>query len=249
MPEVVSIVGALYAGVSFLAASLVPLALVAAAAQRPGRLDLKLPVGVAIALGAWYGITTSVAASRGFASSPDRLPTILVGLLVPLAGGFAALWLVEPLRRALTDPNLRPILVAIQTYRLAGVGFLLLTAAGQVPAIFGIPAGLGDILVGLTAPGAAAAVRQGHIGRGVWWNALGLFDLALALTLGVATGPSALHAIGETTSQALSLFPLILVPSFVVPLDIWLHVVSLRSLLAGRSREHQAKPRQQMVAA
>jgi hypothetical protein len=248
MSEVVSIVGALYVGVSLLAASLLPLAL-AAVAQRPGRLDLKLPVGVAIGLGVWYGLTTSVAAAGGFTSTPEHLPTILAGLLVPLAAGFAALWLVAPLRRALADPRLRPMLVAMQTYRVAGVGFLLLTAAGQVPAIFGIPAGVGDILVGLSAPGAAAAVRHGRTSRGVWWNALGLFDLALALTLGVATGPSVLHVAGQTTSQALAAFPLVMVPSFVVPLDIWLHVVSLRSLRAGPSHQRQTQPRQQVAAA
>jgi hypothetical protein len=248
MSEVTSIVGALYVGVSLVAASLLPLALLTIP-RRPDRLDLKLPVGVAIGLGTWYGITTSVAAAGGFVSSPDRLPTILAGLLAPLAVGFAALWLVEPLRRALAEPNLRPLLVAMQTYRVAGVGFLLLALAGQVPAIFGVPAGLGDILVGLTAPGAAAAVRQGRTAGGLWWNALGLFDLALALTLAIASGPSALHVLGQTTSQVLSAFPLVIVPSFVVPLDIWLHVVSLRSLLAGRAQPRQARPRHEMAAA
>ncbi len=248
MPEAVRVVGALYVGVSLVAASLIPLVLVAAA-PRPDRLDLKLPLATAVGLGIWYGITTSVAAAGGFVSSPQHFPTILAGLLIPLAVSFAALWLVEPLRRALASPRLQPMLIAMQTYRAAGIGFLVLAAAGQVPAIFGVPAGVGDILVGITAPGAAAALRQGRTSQAVWWNALGLFDLALALTLGVATGPSPLHVIGGTTSQVLSLFPLVIVPSFVVPLDVLLHVASLRFLLSSHSQKRQTKPRHQMAAA
>jgi hypothetical protein len=65
--------------------------------------------------------------------------------------------------------------------------------------------------------------------------ALGLFDLALALTLGVGSGPSPLHFIPATPSSGLlSTGAFALVPSFIVPLDIWLHVVSLRFLLAQR---------------
>jgi hypothetical protein len=249
MFDIVTVVGALYLGVGVLAAALVPLALVGAA-QRQGPVNWKLPIVVALGLAAWFGVAGSVASAEGFRSAPDRFPTIVAALLVPLAVGFGALWLVEPFRRMLADPHLQPFLIAMQTYRVAGVGFLLLVVAGQLPAIFGVPAGLGDILVGLTAPGAAAALQQGRVSRAVAWNVLGLLDLALALTLGVGTGPSALHFIGATaSSQALSLFPLVIAPSFVVPLDIWLHSVSLWFLLGQRPRQRQAQPQGQLAAA
>jgi hypothetical protein len=75
----------------------------------------------------------------------------------------------------------------------------------------------------------------------VWWNALGLFDLALALALGVGTGPSPFHFIPATPgSGLLSMARFALVPSFIVPLDIWLHVVSLRFLLARRPQPRPA---------
>jgi hypothetical protein len=56
---------------------------------------------------------------------------------------------VEPARRALANPTLQPLLIAMQAYRVASVGFLVLVALGQLPAAFGLPAGLGDLLVGL----------------------------------------------------------------------------------------------------
>jgi hypothetical protein len=42
-------------------------------------------------------------------------------------------------------------LVAFQFYRVLGVTFLVLYAAGQLPGIFALPAGWGDVMVGLTA--------------------------------------------------------------------------------------------------
>jgi hypothetical protein len=217
-----------------LAAILLPLALLMAG-PRPSTRDLTLPLATGVFLAAWYGAVTTLAGAGGLQSGPGRVPTIFLALLMPLALGFGAVWLVEPVRRALASPDLQPLLIAMQAYRIAGAGFLVLVALGQLPAIFGLPAGLGDLLVGLGAFGAAAAVRRGRFGRAVWWNALGLFDLALALTLGVGSGPSPLHFIPATPSSGLlSTGAFALVPSFIVPLDIWLHVVSLRFLLAQR---------------
>jgi hypothetical protein len=163
-------------------------------------------------------------------------PPITLALALPLAIGFAAAWLVKPVREALRAPAIQPMLIAIQTYRIAGIGLVVLVLLGELPAVFGIPAGLGDFVVGLTAFSAAAAVRQGRAERAVWWNCLGLLDLGVALTLGVGTAPSALPFLTATpTSTLLTQVPFVLVPSFLVPLDIWQHLMSLRFLLANRA--------------
>jgi hypothetical protein len=51
------------------------------------------------------------------------------------------------------------VLVAAQTWRLVGVAFM--TQGILIPA-FALPAGIGDILVGLTAIPLALALRKGH---------------------------------------------------------------------------------------
>jgi hypothetical protein len=242
MPDPVVLVGAVITGVGVLAAILLPLTLLVPDAR--GKTGfLVVPLAAAAFLAVWYAVVDTLASAGGFQNASGGVPPITLALAVPLAIGFAAAWLVQPVRETLLTPAIQPMLIAIQTYRIAGIGLVVLVALGQLPAIFGIPAGLGDFLVGLTAFSAAAAVKQGRPERAIWWNCLGLLDLGVALTLGVGTAPSALHFISATpTSTLLTQAPFVLVPSFLVPLDIWQHAMSLRFLLANRAQTRRAIP-------
>ena len=69
-------------------------------------------------------------------------------------------------------------LVAFQFYRVLGVTFLVLYAAGQLPGIFALPAGWGDVMVGLTALLVGARAARGENDQLVTlWNWLGISDL------------------------------------------------------------------------
>jgi hypothetical protein len=107
-------------------------------------------------------------------------------------------------------------------------------ALGHLPAVFAIPAGLGDMAVGVAGPFIAYRLAKGDGRRAaVWFNALGIVDLVVALTLGSLTG---FQVINVTTSiQALGQLPLALIPTVTVPLLLTLHIVSLRQL-AGTKR-------------
>ena len=64
--------------------------------------------------------------------------------------------------------------------------------------------------------------------RAVVWNLLGLADLFLAIGLGMTTNPGAgqlFHTMPD--SQVMTRFPMALVPTFLVPLAMTLHGVSL----------------------
>ena len=100
--------------------------------------------------------------------------------------------------------------------------------------IFALPAGYGDILVGLTAVFAAylytkngLAARRAVIG----WNVLGIADLVMAVTLGFLSSPGPLHFLSlDNPNVMASAYPLVMVPVFAVPLSILLHVCSLTKL-------------------
>ncbi|HJY61231.1 MAG TPA: hypothetical protein VJ418_33025, partial [Streptosporangiaceae bacterium] len=52
-------------------------------------------------------------------------------------------------------------LVGPRSFRVAGVVFLFYLALGHLPALFALPAGLGDIATGIAAPLVALRLAQG----------------------------------------------------------------------------------------
>jgi hypothetical protein len=88
----------------------------------------------------------------------------------------------------------------------------------------------------VTAPFVAwrLANHTGHRGA-VWFNVLGIVDLAVALGIGflAAPGPANLLTVSPST-EAVTMLPLVLIPTTVVPLALALHLVSLRQLRAAR---------------
>jgi hypothetical protein len=112
------------------------------------------------------------------------------------------------------------------SFRVAGVFFLLYLALGHLPALFALPAGLGDIAAGIAAPLAARRLAQGTGRRdAVWFNAFGLTDLVVALTLGALTGFGLLNI--TPSSAPITELPLALIPTATVPLLFALHLTSL----------------------
>src|SRR4249920_2308271 len=62
------------------------------------------------------------------------------------------------------------------------------------------------------------------------WNVLGLLDLIDALGLGFFTAPSRYALEIQPTSDLMTVLPLVLIPVYLVPLSIVLHIASLAKL-------------------
>ena len=125
-------------------------------------------------------------------------------------------------------------------YRALGAIFLVLYASGKVPGLFALPAGIGDVLVGVLAPVVAVAYARkpgDSAGRLAAWNLLGIADLVVAVVTGFATGRSLLQlAAFDAPNNLITIFPLVLIPTFLVPLSILLHIASLTKLRRVVSR-------------
>jgi hypothetical protein len=190
------------------------------------------------ALVVWYGLTTALGVTDVFrADSPQnaRFPMLGLGLAAPLLCLLASTWLAPPLSALIRSPrSVTASLIEVHSWRIAGVGFLILAAVHHLPAVFALPAGIGDILIGISASRIASRVRAGRPRAGIIWNILGLADLVMAIVLGVTAAPGALHLMATNpTTLAMSITPMVLVPTFMVPLSMWLHIISLRSLTAA----------------
>jgi hypothetical protein len=182
----------------------------------------------AVVLGGWF-TATSVIASHGWydtgASQMPWLPVAVAGSL----GTLLALSRIPVVARALTAPGMASRLVLPHAFRVAGVFWLLYLAFGHLPALFALPAGLGDIAAGIAALLVAYRLAQGTGRRAaLWFNAYGLTDLAVGMTLGALTGYGLLHV--TPSSAPISQLPLALVITADVPLMIALHITSLSTL-------------------
>lgn len=118
------------------------------------------------------------------------------------------------------------LLVAIHTWRILGVAFLWGVSQGILHPAFGIPAGVGDILIGVTAIPFAYFLSKGFSWSKyalVVWNVLGIADLVMAVSLGLITA-------SEFGISTMTTFPWVLVPTAGVPLALTLHGITLYHL-------------------
>jgi hypothetical protein len=146
---------------------------------------------------------------------------------------------IPVMARVLAAPGTPARLALPHTLRVVGVTFLLVMALGHLPAVFALPAGLGDIATGLVAAFVAWRLAQGGgRARAVWFNLFGILDLVVALGIGFLAGLGPWRPLEVTPStEPLSLLPLALVPTVAVPLSLALHLVSLRQLRAAAQPE------------
>lgn len=183
-------------------------------------------LGLALFLG-WQGIFRSAV--------NQQVPSIALALGIPVLVGALFVWGSKPVREII-EAVPQSQLVVFQFYRVLGVTFLLLYAAGQLPGIFALPAGWGDVTVGLTAlmVGARAA-RSENDQLVTLWNWLGISDLVIAVSTGFLSAPSRFQIFSlDAPNVLIGSFPLVMIPIFAVPLSIVLHLASLSKIRAVR---------------
>ncbi len=150
---------------------------------------------VAVVLAAWFVLIVLLGASGEFVTPPGVLPLpIAIGVTAPVLVFLGAYWMSRQFREFVLTADLR-FVAGIQAWRAAGFGFLALYAYGVLPGVFALPAGLGDIAIGVTAPWIVLALirRPGFAASKtfVGWNLFGLLDLVDAIStgaLGLGTG-------------------------------------------------------------
>lgn len=168
--------------------------------------------------------------------NPPTVPTVLFGLLIPLAVAAISLWRSESIARLVSAIPLQ-WLVAAQVYRVGGGMFLVLWADGRLPWQFALPAGIGDVTTGIAAVVVAAQLAQNAVGArrtAYAWCLFGIADLVVAITMGAMTSPGQAHLLAlDAPNLLMTAYPLVMVPTFAVPLALMLHGLVLLRLRRG----------------
>ena len=208
--------------------------------SQPGERGRVRPA-VATALAVWLVLVLSFGAAGAFVGPPGTPPLpMAIGVAAPLMLFFASLRISQSFREFVLTLDLR-LIAGMQAWRWAGLGFLSLYAHKLLPAVFALPAGLGDMAVGVTAPWIILAlIRQpGFAASGAFirWNVLGILDLIVAVSIGTVSAYFATGAPGEISTAPMAMLPLLLIPAFLVPLFLMLHTAALmQSRQLRRSR-------------
>jgi hypothetical protein len=182
----------------------------------------KLTAGL---IAAWFIFALSASALHLFENAANR-----VGLAVALAALTPilvfSLWfgISQKFREFTLSLNPRA-LTAVQSWRILGFVFVLLQAYRLLPAVFALPAGYGDMVIGMTATAVAWKLADpSHRTSFTLWQVLGIADLVNAVGLGTTANLLAPHA---PSMVLMTVLPLSLVPIFLVPLFLIFHIICI----------------------
>ncbi len=211
------------------AAHTVIAAMAAPRASLSARTKSTIPLIIAAFLASWLALAIILGDGANFPVAPEsrRSASGLVAL-IPFLVTVIALFASKSLR-AINAAMPSAWLIAVQTYRVAGIMFVFpFLTYGLLPAGFGWPAGIGDAITGIFAPVVALMVarnRPNAFKLAVAWNLFGTLDLIVAPA-------TALYF----EARVLSIYPLNLVPLFLgPPIGILTHIYSLRNLAVTKA--------------
>jgi hypothetical protein len=164
--------------------------------------------------------------------SSITVPFLVLGTL----GGILP-FVVSPVFRQIVRASPATWIVGVHAVRTFGSIWFALADMKLLPPEFAIPAGIGDMTVGLLALWMVYLLaQQKPYARAfvIGWNLVGVADFMLALTTGLMyIRPYAAHVAAAGIST-LYLNYVFLIPTFAIPLLVALHVYSLAQMISGR---------------
>ncbi len=186
----------------------------------------------------WAAAVIALAAVGVFDVPPHEAPlSTLIAIAVPVFAFVGAMLFVPNMRRLAM--SLDPVLLTeFQAWRIVGGLFLAVYAFGHLPGVFALPAGLGDVAVGLAAPFMAWSLRTRPqfitSRRFRIFNYLGIADFVIAVTTGVAAREQIPGLVDQVTTGPMGQLPLVLIPTVAVPMFFILHLIVLMQIREQR---------------
>lgn len=193
------------------------------------RVDPRPQNKVLAAIIVWYALAIFAGGSGFTLRMVPPLPQIvLFGLVVLL---LLLYWLSQSFRKWVLSVNIK-LLVALHLTRFVGFYFLFLYSRGQLPYDFAVLGGWGDIIVATAA--LLVILLATLVGKSGWiiclvWNLIGLVDILFV----IATAVRLTIADPQSMSELLKL-PLSLLPTFLVPILIFTHIIIFIRLYRAR---------------
>lgn len=184
---------------------------------------------LATILFAWFSIITVLALDGFFLSAPGEPPlAILLSALMSL-GVFTLAYTTFPSVKTYVLALDKRLLILLHSWRMLGLGFVMLYAVDQLPMSFAFLAGFGDALAAIGATVLAYTMfRTNRVSR-KWiqrWNMFGMLDFIVAVSVGVLTRQGALlYTDSGLHSDLMAQFPFVIIPAFLVQVFTLTHII------------------------
>lgn len=192
-----------------------------------------------VVLVVWLLAAVGVSLS-GVLDSVPSATLLSMGALVPATAYFTLYYFSTRFRRFVLSLNLRHVTL-VEASRVTGLIFFLEYAWSRLPGLFAITTGATDFTVGITSMLVAFKFisREGIARRGVtYWHVLGMLAALTSGTMGTLTSGTPFGVLaGGITSQAMSTFPLNLVPIYLGPVTLIFHLIAL-CILHAQARDY-----------
>ena len=187
---------------------------------------------VAASLIGWMTIVWTLAAQGVLGQTPGASQFYSAGVIVvpSIAAVVVALALLVRSSTITAAIDAAPLwwLISYQAYRVMGFMFVRFWWQGFLPTYFALPAGIGDTLTGVFAVATVVAfLRRSPVATSLGYavNLFGAVDLVNAMSMGVLSTLSASNQVSP-----MLVYPLVIVPSFGVPLAFIIHALSIWQL-------------------
>lgn len=194
------------------------------------------PAGILVfraVVGGWV-LMSGLLAMQGFFLDFSTAPPKIAAASFIFATGLAV-FAFSPLATRWLSAISQTWIIGMQTFRLfVEVVLIGLARTPLLPKLMTVEGRNFDILIGLTAPILAWRIhKQSEPSRSKWalvaWNVLGIVSLLNVVVNGVLSAPTPMQQIFvEPPNTALGYFPYAWLPAFLVPVALFLHVLSLR---------------------
>lgn len=182
----------------------------------------------------WFLIALIIGASGLIASIPPPFPQAVLVFLVSLL--LILLWKSISFGRWSLNVDIR-VLLLIHLTRFVGIYFLILYSRAELPYDFAVIGGWGDIIVAATSLLVLLfSPTSGLIGFVIYfvWNLFGFIDILFVV---ITAGRLAIA--NPQSMMALTKLPLSLLPTFLVPIIIYSHIVFIIRLWRSKNNGYR----------
>ena len=183
-----------------------------------------------IVLLVWFFLVTGLSLNESFIPKIGEPPhNLLISAIISISLFFSAYLIMPRFRTYVLNLDMR-FLIMLHTWRMLGMGFIMLYLFNELPPLFAFLAGFGDAATAIAAVFLAYALftrTQGVSKQWVSrWNTFGLLDFVIAVSVGVLTQTNGiLFAASGIDSDLMTVYPFVLIPGFLVQVFSITHII------------------------